>query len=532
MKRREAKGLTAGLALLALVCAPAGAAAQTFEQPTLAPPVMAPPPVVMPGAPSAPPIALDRSDRRFLDELSKEIDRMIAEVNERRALMMETFSGREAERTIAKTFSDENAQLEFSWFEAPTYRIDGLVFVVRSIDYDLLYQREVPEDVRENFVAPRTMRSTNFSSRAAESNSEFLETVKKRFYDNYADNLIQAKDGLAARGAVIAQQSGQRASSLTTAIRNGLKADLKYLQGGHDLWKSAEADLTTGLLPDYQGRILHVHARLAMHNQKAIAILNRWDAEMRQPWSRYIDNFERIVDLDEEMERVGQEPGRMYTSDESYAIALKQKSLFEEQNRLREENKEIKQRESEIQSSEILSGHLNCAYSLGVWVNELVARTKVSPPVSIYYPPQHAVTHLGGRPYFRPYETDALAPDLLKHLEKEDPCGAAPPPEEVPARLSIVIPRFDAPPPPDLLDDDDFAAPMPTLVFEPANEVHYGHPFHVEALFEEDRPGSTYSVRLNGQHSVVVEQTEENPRLYRSVTLVLTYRGLIHGGGR
>ena len=30
---------------------------------------------------------------------------------------------------------------------------------------------------------------------------------------------------------------------MTGKVRDGLEADLKYLQGGHDLWKSAEAEL-------------------------------------------------------------------------------------------------------------------------------------------------------------------------------------------------------------------------------------------------------------------------------------------------
>ena len=107
MKRREAKGLTAGLAMLGLVCAPAGAAAQTFEQPTLAPPVMAPPPVVIPGAPSAPPIAgssgspyeapvvagapadpmamLSRDDRKFIEDIQQRVDKLIEEITEARA---------------------------------------------------------------------------------------------------------------------------------------------------------------------------------------------------------------------------------------------------------------------------------------------------------------------------------------------------------------------------------------------------------------------------------------------------------------
>ena len=507
MKRREAKGLTAGLAMLGLVCAPAGAAAQTFEQPTLAPPVMAPPPAVMPGAPSAPPIALDRSDRRFLDELSEEIDRMIAEVNEARARTLEEFAGDGARAAIARAFERTGI---------------AAIGPGRKIFGDPIYYELSPWDTTRPPARPPILsRSTDYGESAWQRNETLVRNIVEVFHDRYIGKLKTAKEGLAARPSEIARQAGVTPPSMTRTVRSGLEADLKYLQGGHELWKSTEADLRESLLPTYRDRLLGAYAGHARYTQLYSELVDRRER------GRYELELRFVAARDERMRQVeileSYPPGSGLGNENVARI----RALDDEMRAIAGEIETVlsaEQADREIYSS--------CALSLGIWANDLEARPRKSPPVSIYEAPQHAVSHLGGRPYFRPYETDAMAPDLRKHLEMEDPCGAAPPPEEVPARLSIVIPRFEAPPPPDLLDDDDLAAPMPSLVFEPANEVYYGHPFHVEALFEEDRPGSTYSVRLNGQHSVIVEQTEENPRLYRSATLVLTYRGLIHGGGR
>ena len=504
MNHSVARSLTAGLTLTAMLCGPA--LAQTFQQPALPVPVMPGPATGMPGTPAAPAISLSQNDRRLLADLSEKIDLMIAEAGDARAQTMVAFADGGAQTAIAESFKRENARI---------------VGPVTSIDDSTVLMHLRASDASQVARPARLSRSIDYGPGTERLNDEMVRNIAEVFYDRYIAKLNDAKEGLAARPATIAQQIGVTPPSMTGKVRDGLEADLKYLQGGHDLWKSAESELRETFLPKYQKRLLDVLGRHASYTQRLAELIDRRE--------------NAIYDLEVDFVAVHTERERQVAILESYppGSGLGNDNIA----RIRELDAELEILNEKIgaaatNEADDAERFYNCSLSLGVWSNELAGRPRVSPPVSIYDAPQHAVAHLGGRAFFRAYETDALMPDLNEHLKKDDPCGAAEPPEEVPARLSIVIPRFEAPPPPDLLDDDDLAAPMPSLVFEPASEVHYGHPFHVEALFEEDRPGSTYSVRLNGQHSVVVEQMEENPRLYRSATLVLTYQGLIHGGGR
>jgi len=504
MNHSVARSLTAGLALTALLCGPA--LAQTFQQPALPVPVMPGPGTSMPGTPAAPAISLSQNDRRLLAELSEKIDRMIAEVGEARARTMATFADDGAQTAIAESFKRENARRI-----GPARNIDKPILVTPLSQYD-------PSQAAR---PPQLSRSIDYGPGAERLNDELVQNVTEVFYDRYAVKLNEAKEGLAARPATIAQQIGITPPSMTAKVRDGLEADLKYLQGGHELWKSAEAELREEFLPKYQQRLLDVLARHASYTQRFAELVDRREN------ARY--------DLEVDFVATHTERERQVAILESYppGSGLGNDNIA----RIRELDAELEILNERIKAAatneaDDAERFYNCSLSLGAWSNELAGRPRVSPPVSIYYAPQHAVTHLGGRAFFRAYEMDALMPDMNEHLKKDDPCGAATPPDEIPARLSIVVPRFEDMDEPARLDDDDLAAPMPKYVFEPVDGVHFGHPFHVEALFEEDRPGSTYNVRLNGRYSVLVEQTEENPRLYRSATLVLTHAGVTYGGGR
>ncbi len=504
MNHSVARSLTAGLTLTAMLCGPA--LAQTFQQPALPVPVMPGPATSMPGTPAAPAISLSQNDRRLLAELSEKIDRMIAEVGDARARTMATFAEGGAQTAIAESFKRENARI---------------VGPVKSIDDSAALNHLRASDAWQVARPPRLSRSIDYGPGAERLNDEMVRNIAEVFYDRYIARLNEAKDGLAARPATIAQQIGVTPPSMTGKVRDGLEADLKYLQGGHDLWMSAEAELRETFLPQYQKRLLDVLGRHASYTQRFAELIDRRE--------------NAIYDLEVDFVATHAERDRQVAILESYppGSGLGNDSIA----RIRELEAEMEVLNERIKAAAMNEASdaerfYNCSLSLGTWSNELAGRPRVSPPVSIYYAPQHAVTHLGGRAFFRAYETDALMPDLNEHLKIDDPCGAAEPPEEIPALLSIVVPRFEDRDQPARLDDDDLAAPMPKYVFEPVDGIHFGHPFHVEALFEEDRPGDTYSVRINGTYSAIVQRTEENPRLYRSATLVLTHAGVTYGGGR
>jgi hypothetical protein len=78
-------------------------------------------------------------------------------------------------------------------------------------------------------------------------------------------------------------------------------------------------------------------------------------------------------------------------------------------------------------------------------------------------------------------------------------------------------------PEPALLDEDELSTPVPVGEYVAIDEVFYGHPFFVEAAFEQSQLGAVYTVTVGANLNVEVHRTEDNPLVYRSKAVVLSH---------
>lgn len=561
----------------------------TFEVPSM-PPVMAPPmsvptstpvspggtppiasggsPFVAPvitGAPANPMALLGNNDRKFIDELGQRIDKMIDEIAEAQGGVAPILRGPEVLQMAADAYARRGVASSAPGFQTATmafagsavYLAGGPSFGARlhrvSLSerspfyaYDTtdaqIIERWLPKKltVPERDYSPVSFSTLPFSRaepqkdampllrsapRKAPIDDDVIEGVERGFYTRYIEILQHYRKDLAARpwpilnslaasGHADADALAPRRGTVTLPrrVRDVLEAEVAYLEGGHKIWKSTEKELKEELLPAYRDAVLDGLAVHARHLQHVAMIESRWEDYLEGAVLEYA------------------------------AIPTDEAGIL----RRMAKRQEIDDMADRLESEGWREAN-DCGSETESWVGVLDR----SPSVAFdgYFPPDGypvgwayraplagSIDIFSGLPLTIPYDSDdggmASLPNRLRRAIDSKPACIGEPEPEIPARLSIVVPRFEDMDEPARLDDDDLAAPMPKYVFEPVDGIHFGHPFHVEALFEEDRPGSTYNVRLNGRYSVLVEQTEENPRLYRSATLVLTQAGVIHGGGR
>jgi len=557
----------------------------TFEVPSM-PPVMAPPmsgpvspggtppiasggsPFVAPvitGAPANPMALLSNNDRKFIDDLGQRIDKMIDEIAEAQRGVAPILRGPDVLQMAADAYARRGVASSAPGFRTATITVAGSAAYlaggpsfgarlhrVSLGDYSPFYaydttdaqiiERWVPKKVTvpERDYSPVSFSTLPFSRmepqkdampllrsmpRKAPIDDDVIEGVERGFYTRYIEILQHYRKDLAARPWPIlnslaasrhadADALAPRRGTVTLPrrVRDVLEAEVAYLEGGHKIWKSTEKELKEELLPAYRDAILDGLAVYARHLQHVATIESRWEDYLEGAVLEYA----------------------AIPTDEAGVLRrmAKRQEIDDMADRLEGEG----WREAN-----------DCGTETGDWVRALDTRPSIAfdghfppdgYPVGFAYraPLAGSIDIFSGLPLTIPYDSDdggmASLPNRLRRAIDSKPACIGEPEPEVPARLSIVVPRFQAPEPPERLDEDDLAAAMPKYIFEPVDSVYFGHPFHVEALFEEDRPGSTYNVRLNGRYSVLVEQTEENPRLYRSATLVLTHAGVTYGGGR
>jgi len=424
------------------------------------------------GAPPLPPPQFNQGDRQFLAALTERIDTMIAEIEAAQTRMEAEFSGDPADARLRQTFARLGVPTA-----GPAVIGDRFMGTLNSV---YPFDPSGPGNrLLENNI--------DFEPGARQRNAEFIRNVGA-FYERYSAQLTAARDGLEARIPFIAQQMRLTSAALTPQMRAALEGDVEYLESGHELWRSLEADLTQSLLPSYQERLFLVSARMAQEGQLAAARLQVWADQIVARYPAY-----RTADFE----------ARRQIENDVVALSDRDSPAYQE--------------------------HAACAFSLGVWGIELVQRPTVSPPITIYMTPAITVSHLGGSFYARPYETDALVPDLRAHLQRTDPCDTAPEMDGAPQlRIAVWQPREIVPEPP-VLDEDGLSTPLPEGIYTPVEEIFYGHPFFVEAIYDERQNGDNYAVTVGGLYSVIVERTEENPFLYRSRAVVLTHGGLVAG---
>lgn len=561
----------------------------TFEIPSM-PPIMAPPmsapmstpvssggtppiassgsPFVAPviaGAPANPMALLSSSDRKFIDELGQRIDKMIDEIAEAQRGVAPILKGPDVLQMAVDAYARRGVAPSAPGFQTATIVVAGSAPYLNggpSLDARLhrvslsdsypfhaygmtdaqMIERYLPKKltVPERDYSPVSFSTLPFSRaeprrdamplmrsvpRKAPIDDDVIDGVERGFYTRYIEILQHYRkdltarpwpilNSLAASGHADADALAPRRGTVTLPrrVRDVLEAEVAYLEGGHKIWKSTEKELKEELLPAYRDAVLDGLAVHARHLQDVAAIQMRWEDYLETAVLEYAK----------------------IPSDEAGVLQrrAKRREIDEMADRLENEGwREANDCGSETQSwvgfldrnpSVAFDGHFPPGgYPVG-WAY----RAPIAGSIDIF----------SRLPLTIPYDSDdggmASLPNRLRYAIDSKPACIGEPEPEIPARLSIVVPRFEEMDEPARLDDDDLAAPMPKYVFEPVDGIHFGHPFHVEALFEEDRPGSTYNVRLNGNYSVLVEQTEENPRLYRSATLVLTQAGVIHGGGR
>ncbi|MFC4726229.1 hypothetical protein AB6B38_12090 [Glycocaulis abyssi] len=99
-------------------------------------------------------------------------------------------------------------------------------------------------------------------------------------------------------------------------------------------------------------------------------------------------------------------------------------------------------------------------------------------------------------------------------------------PEDPTPLLRLAIAVFPDEPVRPTVDEDGLGPELTEPRYEPVASIHYGHPVHIEAVFETAQPLETYRVAVEtpfGRTDVVVERTEDDPLLYRSGPLVFAH---------
>lgn len=218
-------------------------------------PALARPGDVAAGAPSQEtiPLALTEDDRAFLEEITAEIEAMIAEIEERRIAMRARFAGEDLRGEIERAFEREGVSTSETVCLLGDVRVRG-----------------------DDSTALCILRAVDFLPGALRGHEDAIEGVESVVYTPYVNLLETARDGLERRAGAIARVINWPDASptpLTPAIRAGLRRDLAYLQGGQALWRGEEDALSRDVLPRLRAHLFLTLARLAFYGRETAALV-------------------------------------------------------------------------------------------------------------------------------------------------------------------------------------------------------------------------------------------------------------------